>query len=229
MIRRALIRGALIFCWLTLASDAARAQEPPRRLFAGGLFGVSTLSADGRSITSGSDAAISLYKPENGLALNLFAGYHTHRFFSLQANYMWNRNELTLLSSFVASQGGGFYEQQRRSAQHIFVADTLVYFRRLGSSIRPYLGTGLCVVGFTSTDIRRTVSTHVIDPPGDITDTGIALRSHVGIDVKLSPRVSFRYSFSEIIGRNPVSQHLTPRGERRLANFENLFGFVMHF
>jgi hypothetical protein len=222
-------RLVLMLSWLTLASGTAVAQEPPRRMFVGGMFGVSTLSADGRSITSGSDATISLYKPENGLALNLFAGYHTHRFFSLQANYLWNRNDLTLLSSFLTPQGGGFYEQQRGSAQHIFVADALVYFRGLGSSIRPYLGTGLCIVRFTSSDIRETVSTHVIEPPGSITDTGIALRSHVGIDMRLSPRVSFRYSFSEIIGRNPVSRHLVPGGKRGLANFENLFGFVMHF
>jgi hypothetical protein len=221
-------RVLLMVCALAAASNAA-AQDDARRWFAGGMFGVSTLSADGRSVTSGSEAAISLYKPENGPALNLFAGYHLHRFFSVQADYLGNRNDLTLVSSFLTPTAGGLYEQQRRSAQHIFVADTLVYFRRLGSGIRPYLGTGLCLIRFASRDVVRTTSTHVIETPGEITDTGIALRSHVGIDFRLSTTVSFRYSFSEIIGRNPISRQLTPKGERGLANFENLFGFVVQF
>ena len=54
-------------------------------------------------------------------------------------------------------------------------------------------------------------------------------RSHVGIDFKLSRNVSFRYSFSETISRNPISPSLTPPGRRRLMNFDNLFGFVARF
>ena len=76
---------------------------------------------------------LSLYKPENGLALNVFAGVHLAEYFSVQANWMWNRNDLTLVSSFVTPRGGGFYEQRRHSRQHAVVLDGLVYFRRRDS------------------------------------------------------------------------------------------------
>ena len=219
-------------CLITVAilmTSAAAAAQDDDRVFAGVLVGVSTLSADGRSVTSPPDAMISLYKPENGAALDLFAGFHVQRFFSLQGNYMWNRNDLTLVSSFLTPQGGGFYEQQRRSAQHVLVGDALIYFRRLGSGIRPYLGTGICLVRFASSSVVRSVSSNLPAPAGDITATRVALRSHVGIDFVLSRRMSFRYSFSETISGNPISPHLTPPGKRGLANFQNLFGILVRF
>jgi hypothetical protein len=213
--------------WMTTAGSAGAQDE--RRVFAGALVGVSTLSADGRSVTMASDAMLSLYKPENGLAVNALIGTHLWRYLSLQGNYMWNRNDLTLVSSFATRAGGGFYEQSRRSGQHVFVADTLLYFRPLGSRVRPYLGTGFSVVRFTSREVIRSVGSNLAAPEHEITATKIGLRSHVGIDLALSSRVSFRYSFSETISRNPISPHLTPMGERRLANFQNLFGFVARF
>jgi len=94
--------------------------------------------------------------------------------------------------------------------------------------VRPYLGTGLEVVRFTSATIVAASSTG-IPLPGAIGSTGVALRSAVGIDLALTKRVNFRYSFSETIGRNPISPVLTPPGERGLANFQNLFGFVYRF
>jgi hypothetical protein len=66
-------------------------------------------------------------------------------------------------------------------------------------------------------------------PIGTIASTRIALRSHVGIDLRLSPHVAFRYSFSETISQNPISPSLTPPAPRRLANFQNLFGIVRRF
>jgi hypothetical protein len=75
--RRFLRVGTLAMAAL-LASGPAIAQDD-RRLFAGGLFGVSTLQADGSAVITASSAALSLYKPENGLALNLFAGCATAR------------------------------------------------------------------------------------------------------------------------------------------------------
>jgi hypothetical protein len=51
----------------------------------------------------------------------------------------------------------------------------------------------------------------------------------VGIDLRVSPRMSFRYSFSETISANPISPSLTPPGKRGLMNFQNLFGFVAKF
>ena len=52
---------------MLLVVGTAGAQEE-RRLFAGAVLGSSTLSADGRSVTTASDAMLSLYKPENDLA-----------------------------------------------------------------------------------------------------------------------------------------------------------------
>jgi hypothetical protein len=123
---------------LLLVSVTAAAQDEPR-IFAGGLVGPSILSADARSVTVGSSAAMSLYEPTNGPALNLFAGVHLAQYFTIQANWIWNRNDLTLFSSFLTPQGGGFYEQRRDSSQHALVLDGLVYFRRLDSVIRRIL------------------------------------------------------------------------------------------
>lgn len=198
-------------------------------MFAGGLLGVSALSADGRSVSMGSEAALSLYKPENGIAMNLFAGVHVREYFSVQADWMWNRNDVTLVSSFVTPQGGGFYELRRHSHQHAAVLDGLVYFRRRDSAVRPYLGTGLSVLRLVSEDVVTAVSHGLLAPTADIAATRVGLRSHVGIDVRISRRLSFRYSFSETISSNPISPLLLPSGERRLANFQNLFGFVGTF
>jgi hypothetical protein len=199
-----------------------------RRIFAGALFGVSTLSADGHSIVMSPEIALSMYKPENGLTVNLLGGVHVAEYFSVQGNYMWNRNELTLVSSFVTPRGSGFYEQSRESSQHAVVADGLVYFRRRDSRLRPYLGTGLSIVRFTSMAVDEVLGG--LGPPVQhIRATNVALRSHVGIDVALSPAVVFRYSFSETIGGNPISPHLSPQGERGLANFQNLFGVLTRF
>jgi outer membrane protein W len=219
--------GGLIVIACVMAAPAAAQSDV--RLFAGGLFGVSTLSADGRADTTATEAATSLYKPENGPALNLFAGIHLAQYFSVQGNWQWNRNELTLVSSFVTPQGGGFYEQRRRSRQHAVVLDGLIYFRRLDSAVRPYLGTGLVLRRFSSDGADLTSGRGLEAPAGEIVSTRIGLRSHVGIDIRLSRHLNFRYSFSETISSNPISLSLTPPAPRRLANFQNLFGLVGRF
>jgi outer membrane protein with beta-barrel domain len=196
------------------------------RMFAGALYGVSALSADARSEIIGSTAAVSLYEPENGPALNVFAGIHIAQYFSVQADWMWNSNDLTLTSSFSTPQAGAFYEQHRDSDQHAVVLDGLIYFRRLDSTIRPYLGTGLSVLHFSSNEITASAAQGLPAPSGRMASTHIGLRSHVGIDFKLSRRLTFRYSFSETISANPISPALTPQGRRGLMNFQNLFGFV---
>jgi outer membrane protein with beta-barrel domain len=215
-----------IAIWALAAPAGAQAV---RRGFAGGLFGVSTLSADGRSLTRDAEAALSLYEPENGVALDVFAGLHVAEYFSIQANWMWNRNDVTLVSSLVTPQGGGFYEQRRHSRQHAAVLDGLVYFRGRDSAIRPYLGTGFALVSFSSDDVVSAASHGLAAPGGTIASTRVGLRSHVGIDVRLSTRLDFRYSFSETIRANPISPSLTPPAVRRLANFQNLFGLVSRF
>jgi Outer membrane protein beta-barrel domain len=213
---------------LALISVPSSAQDEPR-LFAGALAGVSALSADARSVTTSSDAAVSLYDPKNGPALNIFGGVHIAQYFSVQANWMWNRNDLTLIASSTAPQTGGFYEQRRHSRQHAVVLDGLVYFRRLDSAIRPYLGTGLSVLHFSSMEVAGSSARGLVPPAGEMASTHIGLRSHVGIDVKLSRQFAFRYSFSETISSNPIGPSLAPPGQRGLMNFQNLFGFMSRF
>jgi outer membrane protein W len=222
------VRNGALALALVLMSVAAAAQDEPR-IFTGALFGVSTLSADARTVTTGSTAAVSLYEPKNGLALNVFAGIHIAQYFSIQANWMWNRNDLTLVSSFTAPHTRAFYEQHRDSRQHAVVLDGLIYFRRLDSAIRPYLGTGLSVLHFSSDELVVSAAQGLTPPDGKIASTRIGLRSHVGIDFKLSRLLAFRYSFSETISGNPISPSLTPPGRRGLMNFQNLFGFVGRF
>jgi hypothetical protein len=170
-----------------------------------------------------------LYKPENGPALNLFLGMHVGRYVSVQGNYVWNRNELTLFSSFTTAEGGGFYEQRRHSAQQAVVGDALLYFRALGNGVRPYLSAGVGVVRFGSEPAGGAVGSGLAEPDGRIASTRLMMRVAVGIDLAMGEQWSFRYSFSESISGNPISARLTPPGERNLANFQNLFGLVRRF
>lgn len=212
---------------IVLTSAPAAAQDD--RVFAGALVGVSALSADARSETTPSQTAVSLYGPKNGPALDLFAGIHVAQYFSVQANWVWNRNDLTLTSSIAAPGTGAFYEQHRASRQHAVVLDGLIYFRRLDSAIRPYLGTGLSIVHFSSEETAVTTAQGLTPPARTIASTHVGLRSHVGIDFKLTSVVAVRYSFSETISANPISPYLTPPGGRGLMNFQNLFGLVARF
>ncbi len=223
-------RRWLVFCLLMVAACArSAAAQDDGRLYAGGLFGIAAISADARAVTMGETASASMYRPENGRALNIFAGAHLARYFSLQVNYVYNANDLTLFASTAAPGRGAFYEQPRESSQHAFVADALIYFRALGSVVRPYLGTGLAIVRFESPEPGPAIVHGITPPAGRIQSTRIALRSHVGIDLELGRRWSFRYSFSETIGGNPISARLMPAGERGLMNFQNLFGLLKHF
>jgi Outer membrane protein beta-barrel domain len=196
--------------------------------YAGGIGGVSTLSADAGSRGTVQGLDLSSYAPTNGGALNLFAGAHLHNYFSLQASYIWNSNDLRLNSA--ASNVGAFYEEDRSSSQHAAILDFLVYFRRRESRIRPYLGTGGGIVHLSSKQVQLIAAGgSPALPPARFSSTGPAFRSHVGIDLRLTDRLDFRYSFSEMIGYNEISKHLSPPGTRGLANFQNLFGFVVRF
>src|SRR5688572_3769164 len=86
-------RRFALMCAMALNSVPAAAQDEPRA-FAGALFGVSALSADAQAVTTGADAALSLYDAKNGSALNVFGGIHVARYFAIQVNWMWNRNDL---------------------------------------------------------------------------------------------------------------------------------------
>lgn len=214
---------------LTLFSCVAgRAQSG--NFYAGALGGISTLSADGRSTLTATSSEVSLYKPENGPALNLFLGWDFSRFVSVQGNYIWNRNDLSLVSTAFAGMSGASYQEMRNSAESQVTGDLVVYFRQRGSRIRPYLASGLGFDHFSSSGAVLDILTgSPILPPSRFASTFLVLRVPVGLDVVLGHGWAFRYSFSESITHNPISAQLMPPGLRRLANFQNLFGIVKHF
>ena len=212
----------LAFC------TSARAQ-PVSRLFAGAVAGISTLSADARSEITPGGADVSLYKPENGAALNLLLGVHIHDYLTVQANYVGNRNDVVLTSVRTTEPAPAFSEQPRTASQHAVVGDLLAYFRERRSALRPYVSVGLGVVRLRTTAAGESRSRNAAPPPASVQVTGAVLRVAVGIDVSLGGAWRARYSFSESLSGNPISALLSPPGQRNLANFQNLFGVVRAF
>jgi Outer membrane protein beta-barrel domain len=217
------MRYVLIGVFSILAPALCAAQ-----FYVGTIGGIATLSADAGSRSSDQALSLSSYSPSNGGALNVFVGAHLHDYFSVQANYIWNQNDLVLNSA--SSNSSTFYQQARSSSQHAVVFDFLLYFRKRNSRIRPYLGTGGGVTHLASREERLIAfgGTPAL-PSASFSSTSPVFRSHVGMDIGIFRKVDFRYSFSELIGKNGISKHLSPPAPRRLANFQNLFGFVMCF
>src|SRR5262252_5814244 len=134
---RAKLRFGIAPLLLSMAAPAPALGQDHDRVYVGIVAGIATLSADAQSVTDPPRASVSLYSPENGPTLNAFAGVDLGRFISVQANYVWNRNDVTLLSSFTSPLAGGFVEQRRGTTQHAVVGDALLYFRAAGSGVRP--------------------------------------------------------------------------------------------
>jgi len=218
--------AAVAILLTTIAASPARGGD----LYVGALGGLATLSGDGRSILAGSSGQVSLYKPYNGPALNVFVGWDFSKYVSLQGNYIWNRNDLSLVSTSFGPAGISDYQQARNSQQNSAIADLLVYMRKRDSRVRPYLsgGTGLVHLKSSAEALNVMTGSPTI-PPQEFSATHIGLRVAVGIDVRLRDGFSFRYSFSETLSSNPISSELLPPGLRRLKNFQNLFGLVKHF
>ena len=177
-----------------------------------------------------SSAAVSVYKPENGAALNLVGGVDFTGFLTLQGNYVWNRNSLVLTSTLLSQDGDAFYEQRRDSGQHSVIGDLLLYFRKRGDPVRPYLSTGFGFAYFESSR-RELLAIRGMPslPPIDFSSTRPVLRVAVGIDFAVGSGWYLRYSFSETIRGNPISAELSPPGMRNLANFQNLFRIYSAF
>lgn len=196
------------------------------RPYVGVLGGIATLSGDAGSQATAQGLNLSSYAPANGGAIGVFAGVHWHDYFSVQGNFIWNENDLQLNSA--SSGTGTSYQEKCSSSQAAGVFDFLVYFRRRQSQIRPYLGTGVGVIHFSTTETRiiESQGTPAL-PPATFSYTGPVFRSHVGIDLRLTGKLDFRYSFSEFIGHNELSKRLSPPGSSALKNFQNLFGFVV--
>jgi len=210
---------------LLLITELSFAEHVP---YVGAMGGIATLSADAGSQQLSQGLNLSSYAPVNGGALDVFAGAQLHNYFSVQGDFIWNRNSLRLNSS--SSVNGAFYQEDRSSSQEAGIFSFLVYFRRRGSWIRPYLGVGTGAAYLSSTNDRiLAIGGTPPLPPAKFSSTGPVLRSHVGIDLTIVRRLDFRYSFSETIGHNEISDSLSPPGSRRLANFQNLFGLVFRF
>ena len=201
-----------------------------RRPYTGVMGGVSTLSADALTDLDSNSATTSSYKPENGATAGVFVGLHWNNYFSMQGDYLWNRNLLTLDSLAASTTGTGarLYERTFQSRQHTALGSALLYFRPRSSWVRPFLAVGTGVVHLTAKP-RSAGIANGISPPASFSATKPALHVAVGIDLKLKSGWGFRYSFAETSSSNPISHQLTPPGSRRLANFRNLFGVVKYF
>jgi hypothetical protein len=200
-----------------------------KRPYTGLLGGVSTLSADGSTTVEPEAAAASSYKPENGPTLDVFAGMHWNNFLSFQADYLWNRNPLTLNALRTnANLGAPFYGQEYRSGQHTVLGSALLYFRSRPSWVRPFLSVGTGVAHLTA-DPRSPGIARGMAPPATFRSTMAVLHVAVGIDLRVHQGWALRYSFAETSSANPVSRQLAPPGTRMLANFRNLFGIVKEF
>ena len=191
--------------------------------FVTALGGISTLSADAAAQLEPQNA-VSLYDPKNGPALNVAGGFHLNNWFSVQANYIWNRNRLTMTEVL----GAASWQQERDASQHAAIADLLLYFRPRQSRIRPYLSAGSGVVSI-QTRATGPASGALTPAHPEVDAVKLPLRVAVGIDLLWRAGWGFRYSFSETITGNPISKSLSPAGSRALKNFQNLFGFVKYF
>ena len=219
-------RLRLVALGLTFCCGLLSAQQ---KYFVGGFGGFSILSSDGNSILSDEFSHVSSYKPETGPTFMVFGGRHFNEYFSLQASYGFNRNDLKLSEARFDNGDFQFYEQSRSAGMHTVIGEALLYFRKRGSFYRPYLTLGGGFVRFTSGPGSISGVRGSLPAPGSFNATAPAVRIAVGIDLFVKGNWAFRYSFSETISSNAIGDRLTPRGTHRLANFQNLFGFVRYF
>jgi hypothetical protein len=198
--------------------------------YAGVLGGFSSLSGDSRSVLNSGSTAFSSYDPENGGAVEALVGVQLSDYFAVQANYIWNSNELTLTSAQFVNGAQQGYRETRGSSQQSIIGDLLVYFRKRDSRLRPYLSVGIGLVHLSSSQQRvdQIIGSPML-PPTSFSSNMVALHVPVGMDVKLGRGWAFRYTFSETISKNPIDDHLTPQGQHSFKNFQNLFGFIKRF
>jgi hypothetical protein len=200
------------------------------QVYAGVLGGFSSLSGDSRSVLGSGSTAFSSYDPKNGGAVEALVGVQLSDYFAVQANYVWNSNELILTSAQFVNGAQQGYQETRGSSQQSIIGDLLVYFRKRDSRLRPYLSVGTGFVHFSSSQQRvdQIIGSPML-PPTSFSSNMAALHVPVGMDVKLGRSWAFRYTFSESISKNPIDDHLSPSGQHSLKNFQNLFGFVKRF
>ena len=216
---------ALVALLLLCCRMPAQAQ-----VYAGILGGFSSLSGDSRSVLTPGSSAFSSYDPKNGGALELLLGINLSEYFSVQGNYIWNSNELTLTSASFVNGGQKGYQEIRGSTQQGVIGTVLVYFRKRDSRLRPFLSVGTGLVHLSSTQQRlNQLQGAAVLPPHSFCSNMVALSVPVGMDVKVGRGWAFRYTFSETISPNPINDRLAPSPQGALKNFQNLFGFIKRF
>lgn len=199
-------------------------------IYFGAMGGLATLSGDGSANVNSSSASTSLFDPSNGGAAEVFLGVHSFNYVSFQADYVWNRNKVILISTSGSSAALAYYREPESVTQDALLGNALLYFRRSGSRIRPYLSEGLGAVL-----IRSRLSGGAIVagsprlPPVSSDHASIALRTSVGLDLQLRSSWYFRYSFGETITRNTFGDQLSPAEHRIPKNFQNLWGIYFKF
>ena len=194
-------------------------------VYFGGMGGIATLSGDGAAIITPTSASTSLYDPSNGGAASAFIGVHLFNYVSLQADYVWNRNDVVLVSSITGSGAPSFYRLSESVTQNALLGNALVYFRKRESRIRPYLSEGIGGVFIHShLSGEGIVSGNPDLPPASSDHASIVLRTSVGLDVRLRGSWCFRYSFGETLARNTFGDQLSPPEHRIAKNFQSLFG-----
>ena len=201
-----------------------------RRYYAGTAAGIATLSADAQTVIEPVTTAVSLYRPFNGAAVNAFGGIDLTDIITLQGNYVWNRNDVTVFSTRLSGTHQDLIEDKRTLGQQALIGDLLIYFRDRGQWARPYLSVGGGAVRLHSESQAFVNVRGEHSPlPTEFGTTLAALRVAVGIDLALRSGWAFRFTFSETIQQNTVSERLSPPGARNLSNFQNLFGFLKRF
>lgn len=174
-------------------------------MYVSGLGGVAALS--GAAAAQSSPPATSSYDAKVGAAFNMEAGYHFNDWISVQAGYIWNRNQIVT----TEFNGVALVQRSSRQSQHAVGGEMLLYFRPRSSWVRPYLSAGPAWVRMMSANER-------------------GLRVAVGADlIHQKSGWGFRYSFSEMITPNAFGAALRPSSGVPLMNFQNLFGVVKRF
>jgi hypothetical protein len=199
-------------------------------LYAGGMGGIATLSGDASAVVTPSSASTSLFDPKNGGAGEAFAGIQLFKYVSFQADYVWNRNDVFLVSTSGSPATPAFFREPESITQNAFLGNVLVYFRKRNSRVRPYLSEGAGVVLIhTHLSSGGTAGGNPVLPPATSDHVSIALRTLVGMDVRVRGSWYFRYTFGETLMRNTLGDQVSPAQHRIPKNFQNLFGVYFQF
>lgn len=218
----------MLVCLSPLQLPAQHIQR--QTIYVGAMGGLATLSGDGSSSISASSASASLFEPKNGAVAEAFAGIHLFRYVSFEGDYIWNRNHVSLVSTTAGTGSTTAYQQPESITQDACLANVLIYFRKRGDRIRPYLseGFGGVLIHSRSSGEPIVVGNPAL-PPASSDRASIALRTLVGMDVRLRGRWGVRYTFGETIDRNTYGDRLSPTEHGLPKNFQNLFGAYFRF